>query len=58
LFLPGWSGWSAGGLVAVGGVEFEFVEELAGGCVDDPDVEVLDQDQDAVRAWVRPMPME
>jgi hypothetical protein len=45
--LPGWAGWSAGGLVALGGVEFEFAEELAGGCVDDPDVEVVDQDEDA-----------
>ncbi|MBM2623797.1 hypothetical protein JIG36_50745 [Actinoplanes sp. LDG1-06] len=39
------SGWSAGGLVALGGVEDELAQELPGG-VDDPDVEVLDQDQD------------
>jgi len=28
---PGWAGWSAGGLVALGGVEDELAEELAGG---------------------------
>ena len=45
--MPGWAGWSAGGLVALGGVELEFAEELAGGGVDDPDAEVVDQDEDA-----------
>ena len=39
-------GWSAGGLVVAGGVEGELAEEFAGGGVDDPDVEVLDEDQD------------
>jgi hypothetical protein len=34
-------------LVALGGVESEFAEELASGGVDDADVEVLDEDQDA-----------
>ena len=40
----GWgSGWSAGGLVVVGGVEFELAEELAGDGVDDAYVEVGDE---------------
>jgi hypothetical protein len=34
-------------LVALGWVEDELAEEFAGGCVDDPDVEVLDEDGDA-----------
>jgi hypothetical protein len=34
-------------LVALGGVEDEFAQELAGGGVDDADVAVLDQDDDA-----------
>src|SRR5690606_8046104 len=34
-------------LVALGGVEGEFAEELAGGGVDDPDVAVLDEQEDA-----------
>jgi len=41
------AGWSSGALVALGWVEHELAEEFAGGCVDDPDVEVLDQDGDA-----------
>lgn len=41
------SWWSAGGLVALGGVEFEVAEEFAGGGVDDADVSVLDEDEDA-----------
>ena len=44
--MGGWSGWSAGGLVALGGVEDEFAEEFAGGGVDHPDVEVLNEDED------------
>jgi hypothetical protein len=40
------SGWSAGGLVVAGGVEGELSEELAGGGVDDADLEVSDEDQD------------
>ncbi len=35
------------GLVVAGGVEGEFAEELACGGVDDADVEVVNQDQDA-----------
>jgi hypothetical protein len=42
-----WSGWSAGALVALGWVEDQVAEEFAGGCVDDADVQVLDQDDDA-----------
>jgi hypothetical protein len=34
-------------LVALGGVEGEFAEKLAGGGVDDADVEVLHEDEDA-----------
>ena len=41
------SGWAAGGLVVAGGVEGEFAEEFACGGVDDADVEVLDEHQDA-----------
>jgi len=41
------AGWSAGGLVVPGGVDGEFAEELAGGGVDDADVQVLDEHQDA-----------
>jgi hypothetical protein len=40
-------GWPAGGLVVAVGVEGELAQELAGGGVDDPDVEVADQEQDA-----------
>jgi len=49
-FGPG--GW-AGGLV----VEGEFAEEFAGGRVDDPDVQVVDEHQDGGPAWVRPITM-
>ena len=38
---PAW--WAAGGLVVAVGVEDEFAEELAGGGVDDADVQVLDE---------------
>ena len=41
------AGRSAGGLVVAGGVEDQVAEELAGGGVDDADVQVLDQEQDA-----------
>ena len=34
-------------MVALGCVEGEFAEEFAGGGVDDADVEVVDQDEDA-----------
>ena len=37
----------AGGPVVAGGVEGELAEELAGGSVDDGDVQVLDEQQDA-----------
>jgi hypothetical protein len=36
----------SGGLVVAGGVEYQFAEELAGGGVDDADVQVLDEEQD------------
>ena len=39
----GRSGW----LVVAAGVEDEFAEELAGGGVDDSDLEVLDEQDDA-----------
>src|SRR5215470_6918891 len=50
--VAGFSGWCcragrvAGGLVDPGGVEGELAEEFAGGGVDDPDVQVLDEQQD------------
>ena len=48
--LGAWSAasfWFAGGLVVAGGVEGQFAEELAGGGVDDADVQVADEQQDA-----------
>ena len=36
------------GLVAAGGVEGEAAEELAGGGVDDADVEVVDEEDDGL----------
>ena len=33
-------------MVVLGGVEDQFAEEFAGGGVDDPDVEVVDEEQD------------
>jgi hypothetical protein len=36
----------AGGLVVAGGVEGEVAEHFAGGGVDDPDVEVGDEEDD------------
>jgi hypothetical protein len=47
LGLAGGAGWSSGALVAPGWVEDEFSDELAGGGVDDADVQVLNEDQDA-----------
>ncbi|HTO00016.1 MAG TPA: hypothetical protein VL068_05005 [Microthrixaceae bacterium] len=35
-----------GGLVVAGGVEGECSEEFSGGCVDDPDVEFGDEQED------------
>ncbi|PZS11353.1 MAG: hypothetical protein DLM55_01855, partial [Acidimicrobiales bacterium] len=35
------------GLVVAGGVEDQFAQELSGGGVDDANVEVVDQEQDA-----------
>jgi hypothetical protein len=42
-----WGLGVAGGLVVAGGVGYEFAQEFAGGGVDDPNVEVVDEDQDA-----------
>lgn len=42
-----WSGWSSGWLVVVSGVDGEFAEEFAGGGVDDADVQVLHEQDDA-----------
>ena len=43
-----WPAWpAAGGLAGLGGVEDELAEKFAGACVDDADVQVLDQEQDA-----------
>jgi hypothetical protein len=41
------SGWAAGGLVVAIGVEGEFAEEFPGGGVDDADVQVADEHEDA-----------
>ena len=41
------AGWEAAGLVVLGGVKDEFAQEFAGGGVDDGDLQVLDQEQDA-----------
>src|SRR5215469_15940663 len=41
------SGRPAGGLVVAAGVEDELAQELAGGGVDDTDVQVMDEHQDA-----------
>ena len=46
LLFWGGSGWSAGGLVVAAGVEDQFAQQFAGGGVDDPDLKVLDEDQD------------
>jgi hypothetical protein len=42
----GGAGWSSGAVVALGWVEDELAEELAGGGVDDANVAVLDEDDD------------
>jgi hypothetical protein len=43
-----WPAWSlSGGLVVTVGVEDQFADELAGGSVDDADVQVMDEEQDA-----------
>jgi len=47
LFCGGWSGWSAGGLVVAAGVDGELAEQFSGGGVDDADLEVLDEQDDA-----------
>lgn len=39
--------WAAGGLVVPGRVEGEFAQEFACAGVDDADMQVLDQEQDA-----------
>ena len=41
------AGWPSSGLVVAVGVEDELAEQLAGGGVDDADVQVLDEEQDA-----------
>jgi hypothetical protein len=41
------AGWAAGGLVVPVGVEDQFAEELAGVSIDDADLQVLDEEQDA-----------
>lgn len=43
---PGGSLGGSGGLVVAGGVQDELAEDLAGGGVDDGDVEVLDEESD------------
>ena len=44
--MRGWSGWFSGGLVVPVGVDEEFAVELAGGGVDDADLEVVDEQED------------
>jgi hypothetical protein len=46
LSCAGWARWAAGGLIVLAGVEDQVAEELAGGGVDDADVQVLDEQQD------------
>ena len=41
-----WGGGVSGGLVVPGEVGVQFAQELAGGSVDDPGVQVVDQEQD------------
>ena len=43
----GWVLWVLRGLVVAVGVDDQFAEEFAGGGVDDADVEVLDEQDDA-----------
>ena len=40
------AGWAAEWLVVAGWVDGKFADELTGGGVDDPDVQVLDEHQD------------
>jgi hypothetical protein len=49
---PRWAGWSSGGLVVAARVDDQVAEELAGGSVDDADVQVVDEQDDvgSVRA--------
>ena len=43
-----WSAWWApGAVVALGGVECECADDFAGVCVDDADVEICDEQDDA-----------
>jgi hypothetical protein len=37
------AGWAAGGLVVAAGVDGRFLEQFAGGGVDDADMEVVDE---------------
>ena len=48
----GGSSARSGGLVVAVGVGDQFAEEFAGCCVCDPDLEVLDEQDDAGPAWV------
>jgi hypothetical protein len=48
LWFGGGVAGSAGGLVVAGGVDGEFADELAGGGVDDADLQVVDEEQDGV----------
>jgi hypothetical protein len=47
----------SGGLVDAAGFEGRVAEEFAGGGVDDAGLKALDEQDDQVPAWVRPMPM-
>lgn len=51
--LAGGSVGCSGGLVVAVGVEDELAEEFSGGGVDDPDLEVLDEQDDVslVASW-------
>jgi len=44
-------------LVVARWVEGQLAQELAGCLADDPDVQVLGEDEDSVPAWARPTPM-
>jgi hypothetical protein len=46
-----WSFWFSGGLVVAGGVEGEVAQEFAGADVDDADVVVLHEEDDALMAY-------
>jgi hypothetical protein len=39
------------------GIDDELAEEFFGSGVNDPDMEILDQEDDGARGWVRPTPM-